>query len=248
MDADNHWQTLVLVDEIGIVSDSHEVRTFLELDELDSYITHNDQQFDILYIYIPGRYICQLNQYCFHSFAQVKRITFFFDSIDEMEQAKQEFGGTSRNFLFCLKTEVANRIQNNQVSVHSTWKLPDDQKSLRSDIEARRRRVHKKQHDLNFVRFNEKNFGEIDSQYLCLYCSHIIRDPVQLNCGHRVCKSCANMLIQYVFDKHLNSNRLIVLFYRGPSKCPECDELIDMSEVKFFGLSVQFVYISKFLR
>ncbi|CAM2727229.1 unnamed protein product [Rotaria socialis] len=38
--------------------------------------------------------------------------------------------------------------------------------------------------------FNAKNKHAIDSVYICQICDLILRDPVQLNCGDRLCKSC----------------------------------------------------------
>ncbi|CAF2082952.1 unnamed protein product [Rotaria magnacalcarata] len=40
--------------------------------------------------------------------------------------------------------------------------------------------------------FNAKNKHTIDSVYICQICNLILRDPVQLNCGDRLCKSCVD--------------------------------------------------------
>ena len=32
-------------------------------------------------------------------------------------------------------------------------------------------------------------------RYSCLKCGHLLADPVQLGCGHRLCRSCADKLI-----------------------------------------------------
>ena len=39
-----------------------------------------------------------------------------------------------------------------------------------------------------------KNSGDFD-RYSCLSCSGLLNDPVQLACGHRMCKSCAEDLV-----------------------------------------------------
>ena len=33
----------------------------------------------------------------------------------------------------------------------------------------------------------------------CAYCGQLLRDPVQPSCGHRLCKSCADQIIQNPF-------------------------------------------------
>ena len=39
-----------------------------------------------------------------------------------------------------------------------------------------------------------KNSGDFD-RYSCLSCGHLLSNPVQLACGHRLCSSCADKLI-----------------------------------------------------
>ncbi|CAF1200930.1 unnamed protein product [Rotaria sordida] len=40
--------------------------------------------------------------------------------------------------------------------------------------------------------YSVKNIGEIPSNYICPFCKLIFHKPYQLNCGHRICKSCIN--------------------------------------------------------
>jgi len=35
-----------------------------------------------------------------------------------------------------------------------------------------------------------KNKNILDKKFICPLCSLILHDPIQLNCGHRVCQSC----------------------------------------------------------
>ncbi|CAF1403086.1 unnamed protein product [Adineta ricciae] len=62
--------------------------------------------------------------------------------------------------------------------------------------------------------FNARNLSSIDPQYKCRICSRILRNPVQLNCGHRQCKSCV--------DYRLQAERI---------KCPECGHETLQSEI-----------------
>ena len=39
-----------------------------------------------------------------------------------------------------------------------------------------------------------KNTGDFD-RYSCLSCNGLLNNPVQLACGHRLCRSCAEKLI-----------------------------------------------------
>ena len=58
-----------------------------------------------------------------------------------------------------------------------------------------------------------KHRGDLD-RYSCLICGNLLHDPVQLGCGHRLCRSCADRLI---------ASKATVL------KCPaqDCGEDID---------------------
>ncbi|CAF0958146.1 unnamed protein product [Adineta steineri] len=62
--------------------------------------------------------------------------------------------------------------------------------------------------------FNSKNLEDIHQQYICKICSLILRNPVQLTCGHRLCKSCVEFRLQG--DK---------------IKCPECQEEMQRDEI-----------------
>lgn len=39
-----------------------------------------------------------------------------------------------------------------------------------------------------------KNTADFD-RYSCWKCRHLLQDPVQLACGHRLCRSCADKLV-----------------------------------------------------
>ena len=63
-------------------------------------------------------------------------------------------------------------------------------------------------------------FKESESldRYSCIKCNTLLRDPVQLSCGHRVCKQCADELIDNAETTPL---------------CPDCgDEISEEEGVK----------------
>ena len=61
---------------------------------------------------------------------------------------------------------------------------------------------------------NKEDYG----RFSCLLCNHLLQDPVQLGCGHRLCRACAEKLIASKSQSDL--------------KCPdeECGEPIDDTE------------------
>ena len=132
---------------------------------------------------------------------QVKCITFCCDSTDDIQHAKQNFSEIPSKFKFCLKTEVANRIQNAaaRIALKSNSRLNTE--VVKSNAKEQRCRIRRKQESLEAklsfsvpkhnVGFDVRNMDIIPGKYLCDLCGYILRNPVQLGCGDRVCKSCA---------------------------------------------------------
>ena len=52
--------------------------------------------------------------------------------------------------------------------------------------------------------------SECLDRYSCVKCESVLQDPVQLGCGHRVCRQCADELIAN----------------KTTPQCPECDDII----------------------
>lgn len=75
------------------------------------------------------------------------------------------------------------------------------------------------------VSLPRKNFkdGESLDRYSCVKCNLLLQDPVQLSCGHRVCKICADELIS-----------------ETTPQCPECGEEVSEED----GVKVDINYIS----
>lgn len=70
------------------------------------------------------------------------------------------------------------------------------------------------------VSIPRKLFKESDSldRYSCAKCDSLLKNPVQLGCGHRVCKNCADELIDNT---------------ETTPQCPECeDEISEEDGVK----------------
>jgi hypothetical protein len=202
MDQDNRRKTLVLEDK-GVKSDltSAEIERLSELYELLDYISENCKDVDLFDVYMHGRHADQMVESSVWEFPQVKRVTFFFNSKDDMEKVKEKFGRTSDKFNFCLKNEVANRVENNHICLDLISKYPESQKSLKSGTEEHIYRLRMKQQNLTVpgidispireVGFNAGNIEIIDPKFRCGVCSYILRGPVQLVCcGDRLCKSC----------------------------------------------------------
>ncbi len=89
------------------------------------------------------------------------------------------------------------------------------------------------------VGFDTKNKDSINSVYLCRSCSLILREPFQLKCGHRQCKTCIENIEGYILIKSLTEIKTIFLSFRNIFKCVECLEETPeypVSIEKFFSI------------
>jgi hypothetical protein len=48
------------------------------------------------------------------------------------------------------------------------------------------------------VGVNARNIDTINSLYICRLCNFILREPFQLTCGHRQCKTCIDDIEGYI--------------------------------------------------
>jgi hypothetical protein len=151
-------KTLVLEDK-DVKSDltSAEIERLSELYELLDYISENCKDVDLFDVYMHGRHVDQMVESSVWEFPQVKRVNFSYDSTNDMEKAKQKFGSISNKFHFCLKNEVANRIQNNHTFFDLISKLPQSQKPLKPGIDGCIDRVRMKQQNVPVPGIDERD-------------------------------------------------------------------------------------------
>ena len=201
--SDNIRQQILIVEEdINVNVNNSEIQKLSEIEELKEYVYGHYKDFDSFDIYAPGRHLESL-QNDIHLLAQVKRITFYFNSKEEMNQAKRAFG-TEFKFRFGLTLAVANRIHITCIhrALNSSATLDTDilKKNFQEEIQrikTKQASLHSNSSSLLFkciVGFDVQNLDTIPEQYLCEICGYILREPYQLSCGHRCCISCLEFL------------------------------------------------------
>ena len=72
-----------------------------------------------------------------------------------------------------------------------------------------------------------KNSGDFD-RYSCLSCNNLLNNPVQLACGHRLCRTCA--------DKLIAATREVEITPRCPDT--DCNEEISEEDGAYVNLGV----------
>jgi hypothetical protein len=182
------------------------ITVFFGIDDQTNYVYKNLKDVDSFIIYTSDRYISQLLKSGILDIKQVKCIVLYCDSLNNIEQVRYLCRNISSKFDFCLKTEVENRIKNDIASDLLNSSRPLDRNHLLTTCEEKKQKLQMKQQDLEsngscissrpIVGFDAKNKNIIDWAFLCRICSLILRDPVQLSCGHRQCKSCVESKIE----------------------------------------------------
>jgi hypothetical protein len=84
------------------------------------------------------------------------------------------------------------------------------------------------------VGFDAKNKNTINTSYICAACSFILREPFQLECGHRQCQSCIEAIEGYT--KHILTEMKFFFLNRAIIKCTECDKETSRNEVSILLL------------
>ncbi|CAF3484521.1 unnamed protein product [Rotaria sp. Silwood2] len=234
MDEDTRRKTLIMAENgvfDGLINSN--LQMFPKVEELIDYGFKFYKDCDSFDLYIPGQHIDQFLSSNLWQLMQVKRVTFYFDSANNILKVQQNLSQISSKFIFCLKAEVENRIRNNFDSGVLNSSKPLDSSCLSSMLENRKRQVQMKQKNLGLhefsissqpcVGFNAGNINSIKQIYQCRSCSYILRDPVQLPCGHRLCKTCV---------ENYNGSSVI---------CSECHEETVKQELNRFEMEAHYL-------
>jgi len=139
---------LVLKSEgLSVNSVNPNQKEFSESDDLIDEIYKTFAHVDSFHIYTHYSHLYNLVKSCIVGLRQVKCITFGCNSEDDICQAKLLYGRNSK-FIFCLITEVTNRIQNALDSDVLNSSQPINGDILASKLAERKRQVQNKQQNL----------------------------------------------------------------------------------------------------
>ncbi len=112
MATDIYRKILLVEDDVYINFTNSYIDKCASVEELIDYVATNYKNYDLFDIYLPGQHVDQFLQSNLWQFQQVKRVTCYFDSMDNMSNAQKRIKEPLK-FQYCLNTEVENRIRNN---------------------------------------------------------------------------------------------------------------------------------------
>jgi hypothetical protein len=81
-----------------------------------------------------------------------------------------------------------------------------------------------------------KNKNTINQIFICRVCSLILREPFQLECGHRQCGACIEAVEGYIKQILIKIKIFFFPSTRLTIKCAECNEESAKNEVSILNL------------
>lgn len=177
---------------------------FTELFSFIKHVSENIKSTDEFELIIPGINIKKVMDDPIYHIEQVRHIHVYYDNEDDLKKAKDDIKDEHGKLRFCLtenlptlieKLKAGNAINSSGSNYRDT--LNDVTGSSKQRILAKRssptdhripapkRIASKLKHGL-FA----KNIEQIELRYICPSCRFLLRDPHQLECGHRICQYC----------------------------------------------------------
>jgi len=179
-------------------------RSFTRLSAMVNYVTENIKTTDTFMLFVSDGVIKDLVNDPIYSFPQVKGIYVYCDNYTDVKSGNNVSEDVLKKLRFFHKRHLQTKIQNiifddtssSSTSINRT-KTNDVVSSHEQRISAKRSKPSsyypsepKRLAITSKHRFLVNNIEQIKSCYMCPSCQLVLREPYQLNCGHRICQSC----------------------------------------------------------
>ena len=185
---------------------SRSIKWFINLADLDKYIYDHIKYEDTFFLHISGLYLNKLIKKSIHTIPQVRRIYTYYDTNDVLQCAQNLFAAESeerKKLEFSLRRNLDKQLENAEAAGAVDPSRPRDDLTIHSIAETKFDRISAKRafdsgrHSPLPKRFASTNQGHIiginrNSNFICPSCNILFQEPYQLDCGHRLCKSCVD--------------------------------------------------------
>jgi hypothetical protein len=177
---------------------------FTQILDLIKYLAGNINSVDRFVLIVPSDCIDQLRNDPIYIFRQTRKIYIYYDNDSDLNRDKARIQNEHEKLVFCykrnlsalvqkFKTDTANSIpgSNSQATVYDVA-LSYNQRLLakRSNRAAHQSTTPKRVASSSKHGFPVTKIEQVYSRHICPSCNVLFRDPHQLECGHRICKSC----------------------------------------------------------
>jgi hypothetical protein len=168
------------------------------------YVSKNIKTTDTFILFVSDDVIKDLINDPIYNFPQVKVIHVYYNNYSYVKSGNNVTGDVLKKLRFFherhLQTKIGNimvdDIPSSSTSMNRT-KTNDVVSSHEQRISAKRSKPSsyypsepKRLAITSKHRFLVKNIEQMESCYMCPSCESVLREPHQLNCGHRICQSC----------------------------------------------------------
>jgi hypothetical protein len=193
---------------VGSVSLIEEIKglsiiLFAQILQLLSHVTEHSHSVDRFVIIVPSFCLDQLLNDAIYLFDQARQVYVYYDSDNDLRQDEDRLQTKHNKLRFCYKRNLSGLLQSLKVETASSASESNYQATVCDAMQSNNQRLLAKRstpaaHRSTSKRFassfkygfSVKNIDQVDTCYICQLCQLLFRDPHQLECGDRICKSC----------------------------------------------------------
>jgi hypothetical protein len=183
------------------------IKWFTNLADLEKYIYDHIKYVDTFDLHISGLYLKELIKKSVHTIPQVRRINTYYDTNDALQCGQNHFAAESeerKKLEFCLSRNLDKQLENAEAAGAVDPSRPRDGWTVHNIAETKFDRISEKRvfdsgrHSPVPKRFASTNRDHIigtngSSDSICPSCNVLFQEPYQLDCEHRLCKSCIKL-------------------------------------------------------
>jgi hypothetical protein len=169
-----------------------------------NYVTENIKTTETFILFVSDDVIKDLINDPIYSFPQVRVIYVYCDNYSYVKSENNGIQDVLRKLRFFHKQHLKTKIENVMGVDASSSSTSMDRTERNDVVSSHEQRISAKRSKPSSCHSSEpkrlaitskhgfvvKNIEQIESCYMCRSCELMLREPHQLNCGHRICQSC----------------------------------------------------------
>jgi hypothetical protein len=180
---------------------------FMHLIDLIQHVSKKITTTEKFILVVPGDHLEDFIHNSIYGFPQVRFVYLYYNHTNELKQHKDCFEKQYPKLRFYHKDELPIQLDITKIDNIIDGSNPIDTLSIKSFAASIAQRVSTKLYKTSLRRSpassrlastpihgsSGENIEQIQSKYMCPSCKIVLREPCQLLCGHRICRSCINV-------------------------------------------------------
>jgi len=180
---------------------------FINLIGLIQHVSKKITTSEKFILVVPGDHLEDFLNNSIYAFPQIRFVYVYYNHSDELKQHKDRFEQQYQKLRFYHEDELPIQLDKTKIDNIIDGSNPIDTLSIKSFAATIAQRVSTKLSRTSPRRSpaasrlastpingsSGENIEQIQSKYMCPSCQIIFREPFQLVCGHRICRSCIDV-------------------------------------------------------